>query len=797
MRKIAVLIILAFTVHATKAQLVVNTGVMTPTQYVQNVLVGSGVTVSNVTFSGDLSQIGEFDSQNANVGLPGGLVMASGNVTSSIGPNNSGSTSQNLGGGGDADLQALSGVSMNDAAILEFDFVPSGDSIKFNYVFGSEEYMEFVGGGVNDAFGFFLSGPGIAGTFSNSAVNLAKLPGTNTAVSIDDVNAGSNGAYYIDNGDGFEAPFDSDQQYVQYDGLTVLLVAESEVQCNQTYHIKIAIADGGDGSYNSGVFLEGGSFSSNQIAIDIQVPTLDIVNGMPVVIEGCSEAVISFTRSDVSDSLTISFDIGGDAINGTDYALIEDSIKFDIGVDSVAIVITPFIDGPDDFGQDTVIISYTSINSCGDTIFSTGSFLILDVPNLIAIAPDVSICPVATVDITAEAVGAVPPFLYEWVNSNNDTILTETIHGISTATVPGLVSDTFYVYVTDSCNLKTTLDTVLVIVNDDMASINVSGDTTLYCQGQTISLEAFPDNGVSVYDYEWFDNTGVQGNDSVLTVAPVATITYYVTATNLCNGSTDTDTVNVIVDYTPMAITSQTSDTIFDCIGFDYNIDLYAEVQNGTLPYSFQWTGGITSSDSLYQTTVNSPTTFHVTITDACNETAENDVVVTFQPYVPLDYVVGTLDSTCSGSDAQVAIRGLDGFDPYVYSWSTGESGESILFPTSGSEMMTVDVTITDQCLNDTTVTIDVPVKLCEVIPMNVMTPNNDGKNDFLTFINLENYSPNKLAVYNRWGKSVYKTDDYQNDWDGDNYSEGTYYYVLEVGDKKGSVYKGTFTLFK
>lgn len=800
MNKLIITITLLIISIGIKAQLVVNTGTMTPTQYVQNILVGNGVSVSNVTFSGQSQQIGDFNSQNANVGIDQGLVLSTGDVLTSVGPNSSGSTSQDLNGGGDSDLQSLSGVNMNDAAILEFDFVPSGDSIRFNYVFGSEEYMEWVGGGVNDAFGFFLSGPGVTGPYSNNSINLALIPGTTTPVSIDDVNANSNQAYYINNGDGSTPPFSNDNQYIQYDGLTVTLVAQAQVQCGETYHIKIAIADGGDGAFNSGVFLEGGSFSSNQIAIDITVPTLDIVNGMPAVIEGCSEAIISFIRGDVTDSLTIHFDIAGDAINGTDYAFIADSIQFNAGEDSVAIVINPFIDGPDDFGQDTVIISYTTVNACGDTIFSTGSFLILDVPNLIVDAPDTSICVMPNVTLSAEAFGAVPPFEYVWVDAANDTIQTDVLSGVSTLTTSGLASSTFYLYVTDSCNLITTIDTINVYVNDELASITTSGDTTLYCQGQTISLSAFPDNGTSVYDYEWFElvgNNGV-GSDSVLTVAPVASITYYVTATNVCNGSTDTDTLNVIVDYTPMDIVSITSDTILPCIGVNYNLDLYSVVQNGTTPYSFLWSGGgASSTDSLFQTSTDSPVTYYLDITDNCNLHALDTVEVTFAPYTPMSLSTPNLDSICSGADVELSVRIFDGKAPYSILWNNGETADIILFETSGSNPILVGVDVTDNCGQQVSTTIEIPIKLCDVIPMNVITPNGDGMNENVTFINLENFENSKLTVFNRWGNQVYSNDNYKNDWNGDGLSDGTYFYVLEVNDSKSTLLKGTFTLLK
>ena len=255
------------------AQLIVtNPMTQTPQDLVQNVLLGPGVTVSNITFNGGAGNIwseqaGFFDSNMANVGIPTGIILATGDVTQAAGPNATGSNS--LGGGNlsspgtcDADLQLLdpTATGFNDCAVLEFDFVPSGDSLKFNFVFASEEYLEFVNS-INDAFGFFISGPGFNGPYANNAENIALVPGTTTPITINTVNNLVNSAYYVDNGDGFTAPFNNDPFYIQFDGLTTVLTAEALVQCGQTYHIKIAIADANDTAWDSAVFLEAGSFT--------------------------------------------------------------------------------------------------------------------------------------------------------------------------------------------------------------------------------------------------------------------------------------------------------------------------------------------------------------------------------------------------------------------------------------------------------------------------------------------------------------------------------------------------------
>src|SRR5690606_1780277 len=75
--------------------------------------------------------------------------------------------------------------------ILEFDFVPNGDSLMFRYVFASKEYPGYTCSSFNDAFGFFISGPGINGPFSNNAINIALIPGTDVPVAINTLNSGT------------------------------------------------------------------------------------------------------------------------------------------------------------------------------------------------------------------------------------------------------------------------------------------------------------------------------------------------------------------------------------------------------------------------------------------------------------------------------------------------------------------------------------------------------------------------------------------------------------------------------
>src|SRR5688572_10971562 len=148
----------------------------TPAQLVNNVLVGSGVVVSNIEFNYSVplanalqTQCGYFTSGTSTFPLAEGFIMGTGNMIMALGPNNATSSTNNTGVAADPndpDLDAISTAVMNDEAVLEFDFVPDGDSVVFNYIFASEEYPEYSPSTFNDAFGFFISGPGISGTFS-------------------------------------------------------------------------------------------------------------------------------------------------------------------------------------------------------------------------------------------------------------------------------------------------------------------------------------------------------------------------------------------------------------------------------------------------------------------------------------------------------------------------------------------------------------------------------------------------------------------------------------------------------
>ncbi len=83
----------------------------------------------------------------------------------------------------------------------------------------------------------------------------------------------------------------------------------------------------------------------------------------------------------------------------------------------------------------------------------------------------------------------------------------------------------------------------------------------------------------------------------------------------------------------------------------------------------------------------------------------------------------------------------------------------------------------------------------CDILVPNVITPNNDGINDYFYIHGLEKYSNTMLTIYDRNGRIVFTSNDYQNDWTGDKLSDGSYYFVLRFSD--GLEKHGSLTILK
>jgi hypothetical protein len=257
---IIVIFIIFLNINPVNSQDLMVTSDIIPDEMVE-ILIGSGLDYNNVVYTGaDISR-GSFWGGPGSIGVSNGIILTSGSVNVAPGPNDSGNAGFNANTPGDLDLDIISGCETYDACVLEFDFVPQYQYVWFDYVFASEEYHEYVYQ-FNDAFGFFISGPGIIGPYSNGSENIALIPLTNIPVTINTVNCGNpyNCEYYCTNCQFFVN--NSQVLFTQYDAFTTVLTAWAEVEPYQTYHIKLDVGDGLDHVYDSGVFLQASSFCS-------------------------------------------------------------------------------------------------------------------------------------------------------------------------------------------------------------------------------------------------------------------------------------------------------------------------------------------------------------------------------------------------------------------------------------------------------------------------------------------------------------------------------------------------------
>lgn len=400
----------------TRAQIAVTDG-LTAEQLAAH-LTGEGVIVMNPTLNGTCpgSAVGRFTYNGgpSNIGVDSGIVLTCGRVET-LDINFDDSTGVNAGylefasnnftgtfpyAPGDPLLTTLAGIGTNDACVLEFDFIPSGDSVKFEYVFASEEYNGPHGNyncSINDVFGFFISGPGFAGQ-----QNIAIVPGTtNTPVGVATVNDGVGGC------SNFTQFYNSNAGSTTfvYSGFTDVFFAKAGVSPCDTYHLKLAIADASDAVFDSGVFLKAGSLSSTALYVKtlggggLETPFTNTVRG-------CPPGVVRISRSgNLNQPITIPLTYDGTAVNGVDYSTLPTSVIIPAG-DSVVSLFVNGIPVTPAVGPKSVIISIFSPYTCSNNepiVLASDTIMIYDSIYVNILTPDTAICRGRFVDLDVEA----------------------------------------------------------------------------------------------------------------------------------------------------------------------------------------------------------------------------------------------------------------------------------------------------------------------------------------------------------------------------------------------------------
>ncbi|HTO14891.1 MAG TPA: choice-of-anchor L domain-containing protein [Edaphocola sp.] len=515
-----ILIALLFNNNKASAQLTIDDN--QTAQDLVNMLVGQGVITLNPTLSCLPAANGKFFG-TSNLGIDSGIILSTGAIKSGpgvIGINSNATAFQSTlnNGNSDPDLAVIANGNIQDACYLQFDIVPKGDTIKFNYVFGSEEYPEFACTGFNDVFALLISGPGIVSNIPAIPTkrNVAIVPGTtNIPVAINSINSGVGGGsiftcssqypgapytqFYVDNTFGTT---------VVCDGFTTLLTAIAAVTPCDTYKLKFAIGNVGDGSYESSIFLKAGSLTSTNIQVG-HVSGGGANTTHLHTVRGCKPAILKYQRTDCDtmQPFTFHLELGGTALPGGDYENISTLLNVPGGSSTGLIEVKGVLGPPTGPRYVTIGVKHPDSVAVGativpiiqrDTVWIYDS-LFVNIQN-----PDTAICPNNTITIVGEA---APTLNFVWTPAayNNGSLtlnptLTQTEHFVLKVTQPDGPS---------TCPPNMRSYHALV---EQYPIINMSSDT-IVCVSDSVPIPVTVSPDSVNYVYKWTPATGLRSDN--------------------------------------------------------------------------------------------------------------------------------------------------------------------------------------------------------------------------------------------------------------------------------------------
>ncbi len=697
-----------------------------------------GYAKQNIKFYGDPSAVGYFENGYFLGFQKGqGIIMTSGHSNDVDNSNVCGSaanaSTNNNGVENDPDLTSLAGgTATHDVCIIEFQFKPTADSARFKYVFGSEEYHDYVFASFNDVFGFFLSGPGIDGDYSLNSKNIAEIPGTHSPVSIDNVNFGKGGAtcsgkpsgctncqYFKDNSQSTDPAF---SKFV-YDGYTTSLPAKSGVAQCQWYTIRLKVGDAGDGIYDTGVFLESGSFSLGNAVADpvYSHPTID-----SLVYESCNnnDVDLVFTlTSQMGFDYKIYYSIEGSAtMEGEgefpDYksnSAIIDSLFFPSGETHDTINFYSFYEDGFVEGVEDIRVIYKA-EMCNPFLKDTAYVYIKDKPEFTDTSLTVNVlCEQDTVLSFEGMLTGIPPYTYSWQPGG---FITPT-HNFS---VSGTDSETVYCIISDTCGRQITNE-VEVIVPPITADAGPDKDL---CNVTSVQLEGSTVGGQNLL---WTSNPvdpSLAGQETLPDpiVSPPGTTEYTLTVTDNCTHE-ETDIAFALLEG---ASANATTDNNAICVGDATEITVNA----GSSDETYVWTASpadpsLTGQENNQIINVNPTvtTTYTVEVTNACSFTAETNIDITVNPLPNAN--AGIDNAICFGDS-----YGLEASGGETYYWTSSPvdpslSGQEDIYnpnitpDTQTDYTYTVEVTDINGCVNT-----DEMVLQVDPVPDITLAPSSD-----------------------------------------------------------------------
>ena len=711
----------------THAQLEVETG-LTLEEYVNDILLGNGIQAFNITYQGGDNQLGYLTGGDDVFSISSGLILSC-DVAENLecpDPDELVACDGCLGNGfSDPDLLDIANSvpdliggsfsvgSVNDGCVLEFDFIAAGDTVSFDYVFGSDEYELYINTQYNDVFAFFLSGPGITGPYDSPAgfpdgsVNIAGVPNTdpNLPITISSVNSGTNPEYYVDNQGGTD---------VCINGYTVPFTASYPVECGETYHIKLAIADGTDTVLESIVVLEEGSFESNAVvqidlSIDVGGPEANTIY------EDCGTATLSFERPvetilDIQEMVYINYG-NSVATNGVDYGQpqpdgtllpLPDSVVFAPYVSIVEFELTAAIDGVIE-GPELVEMEIENVAACnGGGLTTYFSFYVAEEPPPFEVnGYDTEMCLGDVIELAPLVSGGYGNYTYQWLCNGEE--------GAPFLFDPDVAGPwACEIIVGDTCGMPSESAIIEVeVLQFDPLSVAIDPDAIVLDCNAIVDVEAIANGGYDMaeggfYEYAWEDQNGTNlfaswFDPSILSVSTgLNADEIFVTVTDAC-GMEAMDSVEVTYNIPPLVVT--VDDTVNVFCNDPFSITASA---TGEDPFNYTWLDGGTwlGWGNPLNWSTSSDESIVLEVSDMCGQVEAVDIeILVDAPDVIVSLPDGLIGPCTEVFNLQADVT--SGSGGYQFSWfqngiNMSENGDNI--DVQLSETATITVNVDDGC---------------------------------------------------------------------------------------------------
>lgn len=720
----------------------VNAAGYTPSTYsaeqlVKDILINGGSTcsvpnVSNVTVTPNQPATnndrfwGYFHKGTTNFPFKDGIVLTTGRAREA--GNVASGASYTIPGAGTDDADLLAAVPnpnpndhYNDNVMLEFDFVPNSAQVKFNYLFASEEYSGSFPCQYSDAFALLIR-PVSGGPY----VNLAVLPNNAGPVAMTNIHpfiSGALGCAAIN--EVYFGGYNSATNIVtNYDGRTVPLTAVGSVTPGVAYHFKMVLSDYKDSSFDSAVFIEGGSF-------DIGIKLVDNTG-----------AVLPSTLN-VCDNIPQTLVAQVSGITGATYQWYKDGVVIPGATSATYIATAPgvytikvIVPGNTCPAEAKVTIIGGTTPTAQDAVLKLCTTPTVAAFNLNDAKPLISTTTGAIFKFYAAQADAVAQ------NANFITTLTN---------YPGTDGQILYVVVSNGlfCSKMVTL----TLRKEATPVVVLAASKLKICKGESVTLTA--SGGVT---YLWSD-TSAAGGVRVLTPNETKTYTVYAIGAQGCKSL---QPATITVEVVPAIVSGLTGGMI--CTTDHITLDAGAGPS-----YTYLWNNGATTQT----VSAGTPGVYSVTINNGvCSKVFTTEVILATVPQIiHINYNEnGTMIITAISNG------------PMEYSVDNGLTWQnSNMFSNiPKNKVISIRVRVKKTSCEGF-------LEYFTFVMQNVITPNGDNINDKIDFRGVSNYKDFKADIFDRYGREVYKFEKVRPYWDGffqgKRLSTASYWYQVSYED--------------